>query len=270
MTPGGQRHYSDLAIETALTLRALFGLALGQTEGLIGAIMQLLEIDLPVPDHTTLSRRACGLKVQRKIRTSSSSPLHLIVDSTGLKLRGAGEWLSEKHGASRRRAWRKLHIDVDAGNGEIVAFDLTDKDVDDAAHVGSLLEQLSQDPASFAGDGAYGRSAVDELLVGRNPDTIILVPPCRGAVPGPDATSSPSQRDRHVLAIQARGRMHWRKTSGYNRRSKVEAAIGRYKRVIGDALKSRADARRKTEGAIAVKVLNRMREFDQAEFARTA
>ena len=135
-TPGGQRHYSDLAIETALTLRAVFGLALRQTEGLVGSIMQLLGIDLPVPDHTTFSRRAGGLKVLQKPR-ASSDPLHLIIDSTGLKLRGAGEWLFERHGTAKRRAWRKLHIGIDADTGEIVASDLTDKDVDDASHVGA-------------------------------------------------------------------------------------------------------------------------------------
>src|SRR6204780_3185805 len=153
-TPGGQRHYSDLAIETALTLRAVFGLALRQTEGLIGSIMGLLEIDLPVPDHTTLSRRACGLPVQMP-RRDRTGDLHLIVDSTGLKLRGAGEWLFEKHGTAKRRAWRKLHIGIDAASGEIVAFDLTDKDVDDASHVETLLDQLSQAPPSFIADGAY-------------------------------------------------------------------------------------------------------------------
>ena len=133
-TPGGQRHYSDLAIETALTLRTVFRLALRQSEGLIGSIMKMLEIDLPVPDHTTLSQRACGLPVCNLARIRTGE-LHLIVDSTGLKLLGAGEWLFEKHGTTKRRAWRKLHIGIDAGNGEIVAFDLTDKDVDDASHV---------------------------------------------------------------------------------------------------------------------------------------
>ena len=131
-TPGGQPHYSDLAIETALTLRAVFRLALRQSEGLIGSIMRMLEIDLPVPDHTTLSRRACGLPVPERARIGTGD-LHLIVDSTGLKLRGAGEWLFEKHGTAKRRAWRKLHIGLDANSGEIVAFDLTDKDVDDAS-----------------------------------------------------------------------------------------------------------------------------------------
>jgi hypothetical protein len=155
-TPGGQRHYSDLAIETALTLRAVFRLALRQSEGLIGSIMKMLEIDLPVPDHTTLSRRACGLPVCNPARIGTGE-LHLIVDGAGLKLRGAGEWLFEKHGTTKRRAWRKLHIGIDAGNGEIVAFDLTDKDVDHSSHVPALLDQLTQDPASFMADGAYER-----------------------------------------------------------------------------------------------------------------
>src|SRR3984957_12018839 len=184
-TPGGQRHYSDLAIETALTLRAVFGLALRQTEGLVGSIMQLLGIDLPVPDHTTFSRRAGGLKVLQKPR-ASSDPLHLIIDSTGLKLRGAGEWLFERHGTAKRRAWRKLHIGIDADTGEIVASDLTDKDVDDASHVGPMLDQLSLAPTSFIGDGAYDRGAVSELLARRNPDMSVLVPPCKA--PCPDRT----------------------------------------------------------------------------------
>ena len=266
-TPGGQRNYSNLAIETALTLRAVFRMALRQTEGLIGSIMRMLEIDLPVPDHTTLSRRACGLPLQTKARVASGA-LHLIVDSTGLKLRGAGEWLFEKHGNAKRRAWRKLHIGIDADSGDILAFDLTDKDVDDASHVEPLLAQLSVAPDSFLADGAYDRGAVLDVVMARNPHARFIVPPCKGAVQGPATATSPTQRDEHVLAIQAHGRSNWQKMTGYNRRSKVEAAMSRYKRVIGDTLKSRNDARRVTEVAIAVKSLNRMRELGQAKFAR--
>ena len=265
--PGGQRHYSNLAIETALTLRAVFRLALRLSEGLVGSIMRLLGIDLPVPDHTTLSRRACGLPVQRHQRAKTGE-LHLIVDSTGLKLRGAGEWLFAKHGTSKRRAWRKLHIGIDVDSGEIVAFDLTDKDVDDASHVETLLEQLAEAPASFMADGAYDRTAVRETVLARNLDAKFIVPPCKGAVSGPSAATSMTQRDRHVLWVEEHGRMNWQKASGYNKRSKIEAAISRYKRVIGDALKSRDDARRATEVAIAVKSLNRMREFGQDAPAR--
>jgi len=231
--------------------------------------MRMLNIDLPVPDHTTLSRRACGLPVCNPARNGTGE-LHLIVDSTGLKLRGAGEWLFEKHGTAKRRSWRKLHIGIDADNGEIVAFDLTDKEVDDALHVAPLLDQLAGAPASFMGDGAYDRACVLEGVLARNPNAKFIVPPCKGAVTGPTAATSPTQRDQHVLAVDAHERMNWQKTSGYNRRSKVEASISRYKRVIGDALKSREDARRVTEVAIAIKSLNRMRRLGQANFVRVA
>jgi hypothetical protein len=105
---GGQASYSDLAIATALTLRAVFRLALRQTEGLIGSVLQLLDLDLAVPDHSTLSRRAETLEVPRPASGPRGEPVHLLVDSTGLKLCGAGEWLAEKHGTSKRRSWRKL------------------------------------------------------------------------------------------------------------------------------------------------------------------
>jgi Transposase DDE domain len=193
----------------------------------------------------------------------------LIVDSTGLKLRGAGEWLFEKHGTAKRRAWRKLHIGLDANSGEIVAFDLTDEDVDDASHVELLLEQLVETRAHlWPTEPMIGA----EFSTPFSPETRAPVsfPPCKGAVPGPTAATSPTQRDRHVLWVEEHGRMNWQKASGYNMRSKVEAAISRYKRVIGDILKSRDDARRVTEVAIAVKSLNRMRDLGQANCVRVA
>jgi hypothetical protein len=144
-TPGGQPHYSALAITTALTLRAVFGLALRQTEGLIGSVIVLLGLDLAVPDHSTLSRRAKTLEVP-SLRRAGTGALHLLVDSTGLKLGGAGEWLVEKHGTSRRRSWRKLHIGTDADSGEIVAVAVTKKEVDDGAAVDALLDQIA-DPS---------------------------------------------------------------------------------------------------------------------------
>src|ERR1019366_8217131 len=172
-----------------------------QSEGLIGSIMQLLAIRLPVPDHSTLSRRACGLSVQRRPR-SGRGGLHLIVDSTGLKLRGAGEWLFEKHGTSKRRSWRKLHIGIDADSDEIVAFDLTDKEIDDDSHVGPLLEQVADAPASFMGDGAYDRAHVLYAVLARNPAVRFIVPPCKGAVLGSTARTAPTQRDLHIRSIK--------------------------------------------------------------------
>src|SRR3954451_6217474 len=150
-TRGGQASYSPLAITTALTIRAVFRLALRQTEGLIGSLVRLLGLDLPVPDHSTLSRRAETLEVPRPGTRSGAEALHLLVDSTGVKLCGASEWLSEKHGTKTRRSWRKLHLGVDADTGQIVAASLTSPEADDAAQVGPLLEQIGGAVASFPG-----------------------------------------------------------------------------------------------------------------------
>ena len=143
-TRGGQPCYSPLAILTALTLRAVFRLAYRQAEGLLGSIVSLLGLPLRVPDHTTLSRRAATLDVPRPGNAGAgaeSEPMHLLVDSTGLKLCGKGEWLLEKHGTATRRSWRMLHLGVDARTGRIVAATLTAKDMDDASQAGPLLDQ---------------------------------------------------------------------------------------------------------------------------------
>src|SRR3954452_24310304 len=234
-TRGGQPWYSPLAILTALTVRAVFRLAFRQTEGLIGAIIGLLGLTLRVPDHTTLSRRAASLEVPRRQRQpgAHAEVLHLLVDSTGLKLCGAGEWLVEKHGIKTRRAWRKLHIGVDAGTGQIMASALTTKDVDDGAQVSPLLDQISDPLASFIGDGAYDQNGVYAAVADRHPDAAVIVPPRPTAVPSTTADTAPTQRDGHLRCIAETGRMAWQRTSGYNRRAKVEAAIGRWKQVIG-------------------------------------
>ena len=161
-TPGGQPHYSALAITTALTMRTVFGLALRQTEGLIGSVVALLGLALAVPDHSTLSRRSKTLEVP-PLRRLGAGPLHLLVDSTGLKLGGAGEWLVEKHGTSRRRSWRKLHIGIDGESGEIVAIELTKKESDDAARTDALLDQLTDPLASFTLTARTIRTAFTRL-----------------------------------------------------------------------------------------------------------
>jgi hypothetical protein len=256
-TPGGQPHYSNLAITTALTMRVVFGLALRQTEGLIGSVIELLGLDLPVPDYSTLSRRAKTLEVP-PLRRTGAGPLRLLVDSTGLKLCGAGEWLVERHGTSRRRSWRKLHIGVDADSGEIVAIAVTRKDIEDAAMADALLDQIAEPIASFTADGAYDQDQVSQAVAVRHPDTAVIVPPRAGAVASASAETAPTQRDRHLRMITQRGRMAWQRASGYNLRAKVEASIGRYKCVIGDALRSRTGQTEATEVAIAAAALNRM------------
>ena len=267
-TRGGQPCYSDLAIATALTLRTVFRLALRQTEGLIGSILRLLGLDLAVPDHTTLSRRAETLEVPRP--RSGSEPVHLLVDSTGLRLCGPGEWLAEKHGSRTRRSWRKLHVGVDAETGRIVAAALTANDADDGSQVGPLLDQLDGPLASFTADGAYDRDDVYAEVAAPHPEAAVVVPPRSSAVPSGTAETDPTQRDRHLQLIAERGRMGWQKASGYNRRALAEAAIGRFKRVIGNALRSRTDGRQATEVAVAVDVLNRMLELGRPESVRVA
>ena len=267
-TRGGQPLYAAIAIATALTLRAVFRLALRQTEGLIGSVIHLLGLDLAIPDHSTLSRRAETLAVARP--PSSAGPVHLLVDSTGLKLCGAGEWLVEKHGTSRRRSWRKLHIGVDADTGRIVAAALTTNDLDDGSQVGPLLDQIDDAIASFTGDGAYDQDGVYGEVAARHADAAVIVPPRSNAVPSQTAETAPTPRDRHLHVIAEHGRMGWQKASGYNWRALVEADIGRWKRVIGHALRSQTDKRQATEVAIAVDVLNRMLELGRPSYVRIA
>jgi len=181
-----------VAILTALTLRAVFRLALRQTEGLIGSIIHLLGLTLAVPDHTTLSRRAATLEVPRSKARSAGEPLHLLVDSTGLKLCGAGERLIERHGAKTRRSWRTLHIGVDADTGQIVAATLTRKEVDDGSQVSPLLDQAAASVASFTADGAYDQDGVTASVAARHPKAAIIVPPRSTAVPSDTAETAPA------------------------------------------------------------------------------
>ncbi|MFC0387538.1 IS5 family transposase [Muricoccus vinaceus] len=265
---GDQAKYSDLAIATALTLRAVFRLALRQTEGLIGSILQLLGLDLAVPDHSTLSRRAETLEVLRP--KTGSEPVHLLVDSTGLRLCGPGGWLEEKHGSKRRRAWKMLHLATDADTGEIAASVLAGRDADDGSQVGPLLERAGGSVASFTGDGAYDREDVYAAVAAHHPGAAVVVPPRASAVPSGAAQSAPTQRDAHLRCIAERGRMGWQSTSGYNWRALVEADVSRWKRVIGDGLRSQTDGRQATEVAIAARVLNHMLELGRPEYVRTA
>lgn len=273
-TRGGQPWYSALAVLTALTLRAVFRLAYRQTEGLIGSVVGLLGLALPVPDHTTLCRCAATLEVPRPRPHAGgggeTEPLHLLVDSTGLKLCGAGEWLAEKHGTRKRRSWRKLHLGVDAATGRIVASALTGREVDDSAQAGPLLDQVAGTLASFTGDGGYDQDRIYDSVAARHPEAAVIVLPRVTAVPSEMAKTEPTQRDRHLQLIAAHGRMGWQKMSGYTKRARVEAAIARWKQVIGDALRSRTDERRVTEVAVATLALNRMLELGHPNYVRIA
>jgi IS5 family transposase len=266
-TPGGQARYSDLAVETALILRTVFHQPLRQTEGLVGSLLELMGLDLPVPDHTTLSRRSRMLAVAPQ---AASGPVHLLVDSTGVTLSGPGEWLVEKHGTQRRRAWRKLHLAVDAKTGTIVASTLTSKEVDDAAELGPLLDQVDEPLAAVIADGAYDQDRVYDAVAEHSPEAAVVVPPRSTAVLSPSAKTDPTQRDCHLQVIAEQGRMGWQRTSGYNARAGAEGTMSRYKRIIGDTLRSHSRPAQEVETRIAVSILNRMLDLGRPESVRAA
>jgi transposase len=261
-TPGGQPHYSDLAITTALTLRAVFHLPLRQ--GLIGSVLQLLGLDLSVPDYSTLSRRAQSLELPAQPR-ATGGPIHLLVDSSGLKLGGPGEWRNTAPASGV-----PLHIGFDAVTGRIVAAILTDRDVDDASQVEPLLDQIAEPVELFLGDGGYDRTGVYTALDERHPTATVVVPPRADAVLSPMAETNPTQRDRHIQAIAGKGRMAWQHDSGYNQRAGVEGQFARWKQVIGDGLRFHSDQARATEVAIAAQVLNRMLDLGRPDSVRVA
>jgi len=253
---GGQQRYSDLAIETALTLRLVFNLPLRQTEGFLRSVLALMEADLEAPDHTTLSRRSQRLGV-RLHRVPVGRPMHLIVDSTGLSIVGEGEWAAAKHGGKGKRGWRKLHLGVDRA-GVIVAQVLTDGNADDAAQVGGLLEAVEGTLASFTADAAYDTVSVYEAAGARGAD--VIVPPVRTARTSRRRSRSP-MRDRTINRVRRVGRRQWKKESGYNRQARVENAFFRYKSIIGDRLRARHSEAQEAEALIACNILNRMAEL---------
>src|SRR5829696_2874583 len=257
-TPGGQARYSNLAIELVLILRLVFHLALRQAGGFTHSVLRLLGLELPVPDHTPLSRRGRTFANSRP-HVPPHGPLHLLLDSTGLKLFGKGEWDGEKHGRARR-SWRKLHLAVDANTGEIVAGVLTGKEAADAGQVPVLLEQVEGEIASVMADGAYDGEPVYRAIAARQPQAppSIVIPPRRSAALSPQADTAPSQRDGHIRFIQEQSRSAWRRATGHGRRSLVETAIGRYKALIGPRLRARGLVNQQGEGALGVEVLNRM------------
>ena len=180
---GGQRRYSDLAIETCLTLRTAYRLGLRQTQGLMGSIGTLMGLDIRVPDYSTLSRRANGLSIAQAVRQAGSVPVHLVVDSTGLKIFGEGEWLAQKHKTKGiRRRWRKLHLGLDLHSGAIVCANLTHDDVGDSTALPGLLDQLDAPVTGFLADGAYDGASTRDLLRERYGETLdVVIPPPKNA-----------------------------------------------------------------------------------------
>jgi hypothetical protein len=263
-TRGGQPLYSDLAIEICLTLRVVFRLPLRQTQGFMRSIVKLMELDLPVPDYSTLSRRGKGLKIVQQ-RQASDKPIALIVDSTGLQIHGGTDWCTEKHdGKKPRKTWRKLHIGLDPETGDIVASELTTEHVGDETALPGLLAKADAEVERFLADGAYDGQGVYECLASKyGPDIELIIPPPKNAVLGGNP-----QRDKHIKDIAKHGRMKWQTDIGYTQRSVIEAQIGRWKEVIGGSLQARDFDNQICEVSIGSKVLNRMTELGRAKSER--
>ena len=254
--PGGQARYTDAAIQTSLMVRTAFKLALRQTEGLMASVLRLMDLTISAPDHTTVSRRAVTSPVIQPAQVPQG-PLHVLIDSTGLQVFGAGQWLEAKHGAKSRRTWRKLHLAVDAVSGMIVAQTLTDQAADDPSQVAPLLDQIDGEIAKVTADGAYDGAPTYETIAAHGDDIEVVIPPRSTAVPSGEP-GSPTQRDRHLAMIAERGRLTWQADTDYGQRALIETTMGRYKALIGPRLRSRGFAAQQTEAAIGVAVLNRM------------
>jgi hypothetical protein len=264
--PGGQARYTSAAIQTSLMLRAAFKLALRQIEGLMTSVLSLMGLTISAPDHTTVSRRAVTLPVISAPSVPHGS-LHVLIDSTGLQVYGAGQWLEAKHGAKSRRKWRKLHLAVDATSGMIVAQTLTDQDADDPSQVGPLLDQIDDPIMQVTDDGAYDGAPTYQTIAAHGEKIEVVIPPRSTAVLASEA-SAPTQRDRHLALIAKQGRLAWQATTGYGRRSLVETTMGRYKSLIGPRLRARGFAAQQTEAAIGTAVLNRMLATGRPESVR--
>ncbi|MEW6405612.1 MAG: IS5 family transposase, partial [Chloroflexota bacterium] len=216
---GSQFDYSDKAIEIMLTIKEVFHLPNRGVEGFVRSLFGMMGILLRVPDHSTLSKRGASLQVN--LPKNSSGPLNIVLDSTGSKIYGEGEWKVRKHGYSKRRTWRKLHLGGNPETGEILAVVLTENSVSDDAVVKEMLEQIEETLLSCAGDGAYDKRKVYEALNQHSSEVDILIPPRKNAHIWQHGNSKEERhkRDENLRSIRKHGRKAWKEESGYHIRS---------------------------------------------------
>ena len=255
---GSQFDYSDKAIEIMLTIKEVFHLTNRGVEGFVRSLFVMMKIDLPVPDHSTLSKRGKALKV--KLPKKASDRLNLVLDSTGLKIYGEGEWKVRKHGYSKRRTWRKLHLGADPESGEIQAVCLTENNVSDDAVVKELLEQIEQTLLACAADGAYDKRKVYDALIKHSPAVEILIPPRKNARIWQHGNSKAERlkRDENLRYIRKHGRQQWKDDSAYHMRSLAETAMFRLKAIFGAELSTRLMETQTTQALIRCLALNKM------------
>ena len=251
---GRRRTYTDAAILCALLLREAYHLPLRSTQGLVSSVLGLMRVSLPVPHYSTLSRRARSLELSlgapKKIK-------HLVIDSSGLKVYGEGEWRVRTHGKAKRRTWRKLHISMDAATHQVTAALITDKDLLDRNAMAGLLGQTEAEIGRVCADGAYDFEQCYRAIKKRQ--AVALIPPRRDAV---IRGKSPfEQRDENLRGIRKLGRKRWKVESTYHQRSLVETAFFRLKTIFSDKLRARRMDTQSAEAMLRCEALNRMTEL---------
>jgi hypothetical protein len=257
--PGGRgrpRTYADAAILCSLILREVYHLPLRATTGLLSSVLGLLKVDLPVPDYSTLSRRARPLPVHISSE-ARAEPLHLIIDSTGLKLYGEGEWRVRGKGWTKRRTWRKLHISMDGETQQITSALITNKDVVDPRVLPRLLKEVEEPIERVTADGAYDSRACYRAIAERGARAVI--PPRKGSTLWADQYLK--GRNENLRGVRKLGVKRWKKKVGYHTRSLVETAMFRLKALFTDKLRAREVERQRTEARIRCLALNRMTEL---------
>jgi IS5 family transposase len=255
--PGRPRTYSDTAVFCMATLREVYHLPLRATRGLMLSIMKLLDLDLPVLDYSQLSRRCAVLEVALP-RRQKDEPLHLVVDSTGVKVFGEGEWKVRQHGYTKRRTWRKLHIGADETTGEIVAAVVTTNNIADAQVLDELLEQAGGAIEQVSGDGSYDKRPCYEAI--RKRKAKAAIPPRRDAKIWQHGNTKQERliRDENLRRIRQVGRKQWKKEVGYHRRSLAETQMFRMKTIFGERVSARQFAGQATQVLVRCAALNGM------------
>lgn len=264
---GAQFEYSDQAIESMLMLKEIFHLTNRGVEGFVRSLFQLMGVHLPVPDHTTLSTRGKQLDVELPRRTQGR--VRIVMDSSGLKVYGEGEWKVRKHGWGKHRTWRKFHLMVDPASGEIQAVDLTSAGGHDSKSVRPMLAQIEPaiEIASFAGDGGYDYWQVYDAIRARAPDAKIMIPPQKNAKIKQHGNCKlpPLPRDENLRAIRKSSRKAWKKQSGYHQRSLAETAIFRFKTIFDGHLTTRSLEAQTVQVKLRSKALNCMTHLGMPE-----
>lgn len=249
--------YSDFCIELCCIIRKVYHLPYRQTQGLIQSVFQLAGIELTVPDSSVICRRSKYLQVALPGLISDQA-IDVVMDSTGLKVYGEGEWKVRIHGRCKHRTWRKIHLAADPKTGLIQAGQMTTNSISDGEMVRPLLEQLRTKVKKLAADGAYDQHKVYNELKRRK--IYPLIPPKKNAriLKHKNARGRTVPRDRNLRLIRSLGRKEWKKQSGYHKRSLVENIMYRYKTILGDKLQARDPIRQNVETMICCKILNRM------------